>query len=116
LIVDDNLDAALLLSEALEGHGYKTVTASHPLEALEVAKNHVPTIALVDLGLPVMDGFELGRRLLVDHPKLKLVALTGYGQRSDRERTAAAGFTEHLVKPIKLAVLTALLERLLRDA
>jgi signal transduction histidine kinase/ActR/RegA family two-component response regulator len=116
LIVDDNLDAALLLSEALEGHGYKTVTASHPLEALDVAKNHVPTIALVDLGLPVMDGFELGRRLLVDHPKLKLVALTGYGQRSDRERTAAAGFTEHLVKPIKLAVLTALLERLLRDA
>jgi signal transduction histidine kinase len=116
LIVDDNLDAALLLSDALEGHGYKTITASHPLEALDIARQHSPTVALVDLGLPVMDGFELGRRLLVDHPKLKLVALTGYGQRSDRERTAAAGFTEHLVKPIKLAVLTATLERLLRDA
>jgi signal transduction histidine kinase/ActR/RegA family two-component response regulator len=116
LIVDDNIDAALLLSDALEGHGYRTITASHPHEALDIAKLQPPTVALVDLGLPVMDGFELGRRLLVDHPKLKLVALTGYGQRSDRERTAAAGFTEHLVKPIKLAALTALLERLLRNA
>jgi signal transduction histidine kinase/CheY-like chemotaxis protein len=116
LIVDDNVDASLLLSEALEGHGFKTITASHPHEALDLAKQHTPSVALVDLGLPDMDGFELGRRLLVDHPKIKLVALTGYGQRSDRDRTAAAGFTEHLVKPIRLAAITTLLERLLRDA
>lgn len=116
LIVDDNIDAALLLSDALEGQGYKTITASHPLEALDLARNRPPALALVDLGLPVMDGFELGRRLLADHPKLELVALTGYGQQSDRERTAKAGFAEHLVKPIKLGVLTALLERLLPHA
>jgi CheY-like chemotaxis protein len=116
MIVDDNLDAGQLLSDALDSHGYKTIVASHPNEALELAREHSPTLALVDIGLPDMDGYELGRRLLVDHPKLILVALTGYGQASDRERSTAAGFAEHLVKPIKLPALTVLLERLLRNA
>ena len=71
-----------------------------------------PDIALIDIGLPVMDGYELARRLRADpdFAELPLVAVTGYGQQQDRQRSAAAGFTAHLVKPIDIEQLRTLLE------
>jgi len=65
---------------------------------------------VLDIGLPVMDGYEVGRRLAAAHAGIQLIALTGYGQPSDRESSASAGFVEHLVKPLSLERLAAVLE------
>jgi len=104
LVVDDNEDAAFLFSEALTRLGHHVETANDGPSALEVARKNPPEIAFLDIGLPVMDGYELGRRLLLlgDKPP-RLVAVTGYGHTSDRERSREAGFDLHLVKPIELA-------------
>ena len=115
LVVDANVDAAELMSDALQLQGFAVVTANDGAQALALAREHRPAVGLLDLGLPGMDGFELARELLSEplHARMKLVALTGYGQASDRDRTRAAGFVEHLVKPIKLSTLIPLLEQLL---
>jgi len=115
LIIDDNVDAALLLAEVLAAAGYDTLAAHDGPSALQSAARFRPQIAVVDLGLPVMDGFELARLLLAE-PALrgtKLVALTGYGQAEDRARTTAAGFDAHLVKPVDVEQLRSVIERLL---
>ena len=108
LVVDDNVDAADLLSDALEGLGYQTRTAYDGPSALEVAAAFDPDVALLDIGLPAMDGYELARRLR-DRPTttkpLRLIALTGYGRDSDRARAREAGFDAHMVKPIDLLAL-----------
>jgi PAS domain S-box-containing protein len=104
LVVDDNADAAVLLAEALELLGHELRIAHDGPSALLILENYLPAVAFVDIGLPVMDGYELGRRLRAD-PRLagmRLVAVTGYGQESDRRRSAEAGFDEHLVKPVFL--------------
>jgi CheY-like chemotaxis protein len=82
--------------------------------ALRVAGEFRPAIALLDIGLPVMDGFELARRLREGdaHPGIKLIAITGYGQEADRERSRAAGFDAHLVKPVDMEHLEQLLQDL----
>ncbi len=106
LVVDDNEDSALMLSEVLKVKGYQTRTAHDAPAALLLAAEFCPELAFLDIGLPVMDGYELAA-LLRQIPSLKgirLIALTGYGQESDRQRTAAAGFERHLVKPVDLAV------------
>ena len=105
LIVDDNRDAAELLEEGLRGAGHVTRVAFDGPTALRLAAELLPDVALLDIGLPVMDGFELARRLreLPGLAALRLVALTGYGQPSDRERSRVAGFDEHLTKPVELA-------------
>ncbi|MBA3817446.1 MAG: response regulator [Deltaproteobacteria bacterium] len=115
LVVDDNEDAAELLAEALTGHGYEALVAHDPIAALEFLGERTPHVALVDLGLPGMDGYELVRRIRArpECTELPIVAITGYGQRSDRESTRAAGFAEHLVKPIRIHVLLPLLDTLL---
>jgi signal transduction histidine kinase len=102
LVVDDNEDAALMLHYALTLAGHETRIALDGPTALNVARDFRPEVALLDLGLPVMDGLELARRLREDGAgsRLRLVALTGYGQASDRARTTEAGFDAHLVKPI----------------
>jgi PAS domain S-box-containing protein len=111
LIVDDNDDAAVMLSHALGAKGYETQLAHDGFQALQIAATRRPDAALLDIGLPVMDGYELAGRLreidgLADLP---LVAVTGYGQESDRRRSAAAGFHHHVVKPIDLDTLFDLL-------
>ncbi|MEY4581546.1 MAG: Sensor histidine kinase TmoS [Pseudomonadota bacterium] len=115
LMVDDNEDALDLLHHALSLAGYDAHTAYDGAEALRLAEQLKPDIALLDIGLPGMDGYELARRLrtLPFATALKLVAITGYGQPSDRERTHAAGFDEHLVKPVLVDQVKAVLERLL---
>jgi signal transduction histidine kinase len=114
LVVDDNRDAAELMAEALAASGHETRVAFDGPEALEVAAAFAPEVALLDIGLPVMDGYELARRLR-EHSggdRLRLVAVTGYGQSKDRERSRAAGFDEHLVKPVDLDHLEKVIDRL----
>ena len=104
LVVDDNEDAAQLLAEALEQRGYPTRVAHDAPTALRLAAEFSPEIAFLDLGLPVMDGYELAAHLraLPALAGLRLIALTGYGQDSDRQRTRQAGFHDHLVKPVRI--------------
>ena len=112
LIVDDNQDAATLLAELLDGYGHMVRTAFDGNEALSVAEAHQPEIAILDLGLPQMDGFELARRLRATHDErgLRLIALSGYNQASDQARSRDAGFAHHLAKPIDLHVLLRLVD------
>ncbi len=114
LVVDDNEDAAEMLSEALTELGYSVRSAADGPSALVVAAAFRPHVALLDIGLPVMDGYEVGRRLRTadGQAQLRLVALTGYGQASDKARSREAGFDAHLVKPVDLAMVRRLLEEL----
>jgi PAS domain S-box-containing protein len=111
LIVDDNTDAAETLAELLQVDGHDLRVAHDGPRALTIAEQFRPEIALLDIGLPVMDGYELAgklRSLLGDEP-LRLIAVTGYGQESDRLRARDAGFHEHLVKPIDIDRVNALI-------
>ena len=112
LVVDDNRDAADTLAEGLADIGYLTRVAYDGPGALAAAVAWKPHVVLLDIGLPVMDGYEVARRLRAEHRDLKVVALTGYGLESDRARLRAAGFDEHLVKPIDLDAVEALIARL----
>ena len=108
LIVDDNEDAAQLLAEFLSELGHEVRTAHDGPSAIDVARTFTPTICLVDIGLPVMDGYEVAKRLrqLDALPgNVRLMALTGYGQDTDRRRSKEAGFDGHLVKPVDLEML-----------
>jgi PAS domain S-box-containing protein len=111
LIVDDNADAAALLGTLVREFGYEPHVALDAPSALAAAEQFAPHVALVDLGLPVMDGFELAQRFGA-HPQLRettLIAVTGYGQSHDRESSLRAGFSAHLVKPVDAEHLRALL-------
>ncbi len=112
LIVDDNLDAAELLQHALEASGYAVEMATDPITALDVAARFAPEVAILDIGLPVIDGYELATRLLAlpEAADCRLIALTGYGQEHDRRRSLDAGFHEHLVKPVDVDRLVRLVE------
>ncbi len=109
LVVDDNADAAELLKLILNTVGHSVTTVHGPLEALELLKQWLPEVAVLDIGLPVMDGYELGARIRAAAPTCRLIALTGYGQREDRARSALAGFDAHLVKPVEIDALLAAL-------
>jgi CheY-like chemotaxis protein len=106
LVVDDNEDAAVMLAEALQAWGHATRVAHDGPTALRMAEAFNPDIAFLDIGLPVMDGYELAGRLrtLPGLAGIRLIAVTGYGQQSDREKSGAAGFSHHLVKPVDFAV------------
>jgi PAS domain S-box-containing protein len=101
LIVDDNVDACMLLADILGTVGHDVKTANDGAEALEVIKDFTPDTAILDIGLPVMDGYELARKLAAALPnKPRLIAVTGYGQAQDIARSEEAGFDRHLVKPV----------------
>jgi CheY-like chemotaxis protein len=110
LVVDDNQDAADLLGRFLKSLGHQPEIVYDPVSALERLDTFTPELALVDIGLPVMDGHELARHLRQRLSNVRLVAVTGYGQDSDRERAVAAGFDEHVVKPLTLEHLHRLLQ------
>src|SRR5207253_9188822 len=112
LVVDDNVDAAQMLAMFSEALGHQVFVEHASRRALERAKIESPDVCLLDIGLPDMDGNELARRLRAqpETAAAVLVAVTGYGQDSDRERTRAAGFDHHLVKPIDLEKLHAILD------
>ncbi|HWE27989.1 MAG TPA: response regulator [Polyangia bacterium] len=102
LVVDDNTDAADLLAEALRLAGHVVTVAYDPLVAVAQLPAVAPEVAVLDIGLPGMDGYELAGRVKSAAPACRLVALTGYGQASDVRRAKAAGFDVHLVKPADL--------------
>jgi CheY-like chemotaxis protein len=103
LIVDDNIDVAELLAEALGIEGFDTATAHDGQSALERWRELAPHAGVLDVGLPDMDGYELARRLRAEHgTRPTLIAATGYGQPSDRQRATAAGFDCHFVKPVSV--------------
>ncbi len=102
LVVDDNRDAAETLALALESAGFDVRTAFDAPQAIEVTGGFAPRIALLDIGLPVMDGYELGAALRARFPEVVLFAVTGYGAAADRERAKLAGFCGHFVKPVDL--------------
>ncbi len=104
LVVDDNEDARLLLGDLLASLGYEVKTAADGPEALEVVKTFTPSVAILDIGLPVIDGYELAVRVreALGAKVPAMIAVTGYGQDTDRERSKAAGFARHLVKPVDL--------------
>lgn len=112
LVVEDNRDVAHMLSEVLQIYGYVTRVAYDGISALELAKSFRPDVALVDIGLPAMDGYQLARRLrqLPELRATRLFAVTGYGQLADRIRSAQAGFDRHLVKPVDLEELRRLID------
>lgn len=114
LVVDDNEDAAETLAEALRFQGCEVEVAHDAPAALRLAANLEFDAALLDIGLPVMDGYELAGRLraLPNLQHTRLIAVTGYGQESDRRRAIAAGFHHHLVKPVDLDALDALVANL----
>jgi signal transduction histidine kinase/ActR/RegA family two-component response regulator len=118
LVVDDNRPAARTLTMLLELEGFITRVAHDGAAGLEAARAFQPQVALLDIGLPVMDGYALAARLRQEPTLagLKLVALTGYGQDSDRRRAEAAGFDRHLVKPVRPELLLRLLSELLEGA
>ena len=111
LVVDDNVDAAQTLAAMLALHGQDVRTAFSGYEALQIAEAWRPDVAVLDIGMPGLNGYELCERLREQshgRPPL-LIACTGWGQEADRERAHAAGFDFHLVKPIEPAALLRLL-------
>lgn len=113
MLVDDNEDALDLLSTFLRGAGHEVAAAHDGLDALAVLARFHPSVAVIDIGMPVMSGYELAARIRADFggEQPYLVALTGYGQQTDRERSVAAGYNEHLVKPVDLALLLRVIAR-----
>jgi signal transduction histidine kinase len=113
LVVDDNRDAAELIGEVLASFDYDVVIAHDGPSALALLDSFEPQVAMLDIGLPVMDGYELAGVLRGRVPGIKMIAVTGYGQASDRERAQVAGFAAHLTKPVTIARVQETLARLL---
>jgi signal transduction histidine kinase/DNA-binding response OmpR family regulator len=111
LVVDDNDDALVMLRGVLEELGCTVEVAHDGPTALDKARDFRPEIALLDIGLPVMDGYELARRMR-ELSRMHLVAITGYGTDSDRARAHAAGFARHLVKPVDMGDLLSIVREL----
>jgi CheY-like chemotaxis protein len=113
LIVEDNDDAREALRMLLELDGHVIEAAAEGVQALEIVRAKDPDVALVDIGLPGIDGYEVARRArAVDAKRPFLIALTGYGQPEDRRRAAEAGFDSMLVKPVDPSALSDLLATL----
>jgi CheY-like chemotaxis protein len=102
LLVDDNVDACEMLRTALEGAGHVVSAATNGPDGIEIARAFRPEIAVLDIGLPGMDGYELASQLRSLYPHIRLIALTGYGQVGDLEAATAAGFDAHCAKPVTI--------------
>jgi len=118
LVVDDNVDAAKGLAMLLRAHGHEARMAHEGAGAMQAAQDFVPQVMLLDIGLPVIDGFQVAKWIRQE-PALEnvvLVALTGYGQESDRQRSREAGFDHHLVKPADFANVQSILSAVAENA
>jgi CheY-like chemotaxis protein len=113
LIVEDNVDAREMLEALCRGWGYRVELAEDGVTGVSLALSLNPEVALIDIGLPGIDGYEVARRVRAARPHgdVKLIALTGYGLPAQRQKALAAGFDLHLVKPIDADVLAAVLDR-----
>jgi len=108
LVADDNADVLKSLTLLLEERGHFVYTARDGQQTLERAERCLPEVVLLDIGMPLLDGYEVARRIRAQPwgRAMRLVAITGWGQESDRGRSRAAGFDAHLVKPVDLGSLT----------
>ena len=111
LIVEDNDDARESLRLLLEGLGHQVVAAADGPEGVTLAQLHHPEVALIDLGLPGLDGYDVARALRATPAgkRITLIAVTGYGQAEDRQRSKDAGFDAHLIKPVSQTLLSSLI-------
>jgi len=107
LLVDDNWDSVESLALLLTLEGFETRTAHDGIEAIEKAESYRPDVILLDIGLPLMSGYDVCRTIRAEPwgTDIMVIALTGWGHEDDRRRTSAAGFTAHMVKPVDFAVL-----------
>nr|WP_314546571.1 response regulator [uncultured Massilia sp.] len=110
MLVDDNVDGADTLARLLAAHGHDVRVFHEPIAALAASAEFLPDLAVLDIGLPVLDGYELARRMRAQMGghRCRMVALTGYGQEADRTRSGEAGFEHHLVKPVNPDLLVRL--------
>ena len=111
VLVEDNEDARDLLRQLLEYEFFHVETAADGISGLELIRRANPQVAMIDIGLPGMNGHEIARALRCDGRETYLIAVTGYGQDSDRRAALNAGFNEHVTKPLDFDVLLRLLER-----
>lgn len=104
LVVDDNADAADVTCELLRTFGHEVEVAHNGPAALLAIERFQPAVAILDLGLPLMDGYELAQRILARWKAAapRLIALSGYGQNEDRRRSLEVGFAVHLLKPVDI--------------
>lgn len=111
LVVDDNVDAAQSVTILLRSLGHEVRLAYEGASAMNIALDYLPDVVLLDIGLPVVDGLQVAKWIRQESTlaKVVLVALTGYGQDSDRQRSQEAGFDHHLVKPVEFAKIESIL-------
>jgi signal transduction histidine kinase/ActR/RegA family two-component response regulator len=114
LLVDDNADGLAMMRLALETRGHHVESATDGTLAIAAAAAFEPDVAVLDIGLPGIDGYELARVLRTRFPRLRLIALTGYGQAADTEAALRAGFDAHCTKPVTIAVLLGHIDALER--
>lgn len=114
LIAEDNRDSADSLKTLLEALGYEAHLVYDGEAAVHAAADLRPDVILMDIGLPVLNGYDAARRIRAQSPatRVLIVALTGWGQQADRRRSAEAGIDHHLVKPLDLAALKQILDSL----
>jgi CheY-like chemotaxis protein len=112
LVADDNADGREMLKFLLESDGHTVVTAEDGPAAIEAAKTFEPDAAILDIGMPGLNGYEVASRLRRKNPtKPLLIALSGWGQADDKAKAAAAGFNHHFTKPVDVSALLALLSQ-----
>ena len=117
LVVDDNHDSALSLAMMLSIMGHETRTAHDGESAVETAEKFLPEVILLDIGLPKLNGYEVAQRIREQAwgASMFLIAVTGWGQDEDRQRSSEVGLNVHMVKPVEPAALERLLAELRRD-
>jgi len=110
LVADDNVDSAVMLSEALRGLGHDVRIAHDGVASVETALSFAPDVAFLDIGMPRMNGYDAGKQMRDRFgDNITLVAITGWGQEADRRRAREASFDHHLTKPVDLSVVEKLL-------
>jgi two-component system cell cycle response regulator DivK len=115
LVVEDNEQNRVLMRQILTPHGYEVLEAADGLTALEMAREHMPALILLDIQMPVMNGFMVIRELR-NHPelrKIKAIAVTSFAMKGDREKALLAGFDEYVTKPIDTRTFPELVKRVL---
>ena len=113
LVADDNRDASDTLAMLLRLDGHEVHVANDGLEAVEMFVRVLPEVVILDIGMPGLSGHEVARRIRDQHSDrpVTLIAVTGWGQKADKDRAAASGFDHHFTKPVEPTVLSALLQK-----
>lgn len=118
LVVEDNEQNRILMRQILTHHGYEVLEAQDGLTGLEMARMHMPALILLDIQMPVMNGFAVIRELRKDPAlrEIKAIAVTSFAMKGDREKALEAGFDEYVTKPIDTRKLAELIKEILLRA